>query len=190
MHLMKNILLVLLVASLVAACSSGTTVSPSPANVTQLFQGTFQNNPGTESGSVTLNIIDDGNGNISGTITFNAAPNPCLRNATVNGNTSGFNMTFTADQARDIFTIVTTVSDSDGVVSVSTRTAATGTAGTVTTTSGGQTTQVVTSVITATGTLNATMAISNNGNTLSGTYVVDGDACSNQTGSGTMNLSA
>lgn len=189
MHLMKNIFLILLVASLVTACSSGTTVSPLPANVTQLFQGTFQNNPGTESGTVTLNIQEDASGVISGTITFNASPNPCLRNSTVAGNSNGFNLSFTADQTRDVFTIVTTVSNSNGVVSESTRTSSNGTPGTVTTTTGGQTTAVVTTVASAAGVLNATIAISNNGSTLSGTYFVDGEACSNQTGSGTMNLS-
>ena len=195
MHLMKNILLVLLAASLVTACSSGTTVSPSPSNVTQLFQGTFQNNPGTESGTVTLNIVDDGNGGITGNISFSASPNPCLRNGTVTGDTSGFNINFVVNQDRTVFTITTTVTEinSDGTtgdVTTTIRTASSGTVGTVMTTTSTETRQVITASQDLTGDLNAQIAISNNGSTLSGTYVVSGNACSNQTGTGTMNLSS
>ena len=40
----------------------------------------------------------------------------------------------------------------------------------------------------STGTLNMTFTITNNGANLGGTYVVNGNTCSNQTGSGSMNL--
>ena len=188
---MKNIAISLMLVLLVSACSSGTTVSDLPQNVTSLFRGTFQNNPGTQNGSVTLNIVEDAAGNITGNITFSANGNNCLSNAPVTGNSNGFNLAVSADQSREEFTITTTITDNNGLQTVSVRTASNGTVGTVSTqnSDGSSRVEVTSQNADLTGVFQVQFAISNNGSTLSGTYVVDGNTCSNQTGSGVMNLS-
>jgi hypothetical protein len=203
---MKNLFLAFLSALTISACSSGSTVTESPANVTSRFQGTFQNTPNTQSGSVIIDIIEDASGGISGNIIFQASGNNCLRNAPISGNSSGFNMNLTAPQAAELFTTEITLTEADTeetdpetgavtvtpgeVISVRTVTSNSGVVGSSTTTlSNGdiESRQTIQSDIT--GDLNITFAIGNNGSSLGGTYVVTGQTCNNSDGSGSMNLS-
>lgn len=185
-------------------CSSGTTVSDLPSNVTSRFVGTFVNTPNTQNGTVTLDLSEI-NGSVSGNAIFESSGGNCLKNATVSGTNTGFNMALEAAQSTSEFTITTTTDrpglatgevDVDGNpvlgprrITVTVRTSSTGTPGTTTTTSSdGTITTVVTSESALGGTLRMQFAVSNNGNTLGGTYLVEGDTCSNSTGSGTMTL--
>ena len=195
---MKNIALSLVLTMLVAACSSGTTVSETPSNVTSRFQGTFANTPGTQSGTVILDIQEDTAGNVTGNIIFQASGDNCLQNATVAGETTGFSLNLNAPQTIVEFTITTRVVESDSVTGQSTerttvRKSDTGTVGTTTTTTVSgtvtRTTTVTTTSTDLTGTLTIQFTSSNGGNNLSGTYTVSGNTCSNPTGSGNMNLS-
>ena len=186
---MKNITLILLFTLLLAACSSGTTVSDSPQNVTSRFQGTFQTTVAGESGSVTIDLIENASGDITGNIIFTSNGSICLRNSTVNGSSTGFNIVLGAAQEYELFTITTTVTSPSGSSSSTTiTTSLSGTAGTVTTTDSNGTTTVVTSSEVLSGTLNMQFVIGNNGTNINGTYTVSGNTCTNSTNSGTMNL--
>ena len=194
---MKNIALTLAMLLVLAACSSGSSEAPQPVNTTSNYTGTYQSNNGSDSGSVTLDIFESTTDQtISGNLFFtpNNAANSCLLNTTVTGNTDGFNMTLVTAQFSEtveIYTTVTEVTDGTGTVIRSTTSESrSGTVGTVVTTSGSQTTTRVTTVAeeTVSGVMNIQLSINNDGANLSGTYIVDGDICSNQTGSGSMNL--
>jgi len=76
-----------------------------------------------------------------------------------------------------------------GATTTTVRFSNTGTVGTETRTgSDGTVTSIVTTSEELSGNLNIQLAISNNGNTLSGTYVTTGNICSNSTGTGDMTL--
>lgn len=203
---MKNIALSLMLTIVVTACSSGTTVSELPSNVTNRFQGTFQNTPGTQSGDVTLNITEDAAGNINGNIIFTSAGANCLKNGAVTGTTSGFSVTLEVPQTSEQFSITTVIEEteeiSDGMggtttvtrpISTTTRTSSTGTVGVVVSTSvSGNITRTTTTTTTqadTTGTLTILFTSSNGGAALNGTYTVSGETCSNATGSGTISVS-
>lgn len=196
---MKNLVLATAFAVLVSACSSGTTVSDVPSNVTSRFVGTFQNTPGTQSGNVTLDILENDSGAVSGNIIFTSSGANCLSTSTVSGTTSGFTVSLSSPQSGDRFQITTTVVETDNTtmtsttVSVTTVNSSSGTEGTTVSesTSGNITTTTtrVTTRVAVMGTLNIQFTSSNGGSTLSGTYTVSGDTCSNQTGSGTMTVS-
>lgn len=201
---MKNLLFVLSIAILTAGCSSGTTVADLPSNVTNAFRGTFQNNPGTQSGGVTLDI-QDVNGTVSGNIIFASDEDNCLRNSTVTGSSTGFNLSLSADQTAQRFSVTITERGPDEVtgegdnqttspgplISEITFLTTGGVQGTVVTTLGNG--NVVTRETSAPeqtdGTLNMQLTISNNGNSLSGTYTTTGNVCSNNSGAGTMSFS-
>lgn len=204
---MKNIALALMLTILVSACSSGTTVSPVPSNVTSRFVGNFQNTPGSQSGGVTLDISEDDAGNITGNIIFTSAGANCLKNATVSGTTSGFSVTLQAPQTSVEYTITTRVEEteevSDGMggvtivgptlISETVRTSSTGNTGTTVSTSvSGSITRTTTTTTVQSdtlGTLTILFTSSNNGANLAGTYTVSGGTCSNATGSGTISVS-
>ena len=200
MQLMKNITLALVFTLLLAACSSGTTVSDLPQNATSRFTGSFNTTIAGESGTVTIDLVEDAAGALTGNIIFTPNGNSCLRNASVSGTTSGFNIALEAAQSSTLFTTITTIreastTDSDGntvtgvLISTSTTTSSSGSVGTtVSTASNGETTTRVTSSSDVNGTLRMQFAISNNGTNLNGTYVVEGQTCSDSTDSGTMNL--
>ena len=189
MQLMKNITLTLIFTLLLAACSSGTTVSDLPQNVTSRFQGTFQTTVAGESGSVTIDLIEDAGGGITGNIIFTPNGSSCLRTSTVAGSSTGFNIVLGADQAYELFTITTTVTSSGGSVDTTVTTSLSGTLGTVTSTdSNGAVTTVVTTSEELAGILNMQFVIGNNGTNINGTYTVSGNTCTNSTNSGTMNL--
>jgi uncharacterized protein YceK len=187
---MKNILLALGVALLVSACSSGSTATELPQNVTSQFKGTYQNTPGTQNGTLTLDIVENAAGVVTGNLIFVAGtPSNCLTNAPVNGTSSGFNLSLSADQSGEVFTTTITTTSTSGSTSTTTTTSRTGRVGTESfTNSDGSSRSETTTVEDTTGTLNMQFSITNNGNNLGGTYVVDGNTCSNQTGSGTMSL--
>ena len=193
---MKNAAFAVLFSMLVVACSSGTAVTELPQNVTSRFSGTFQNTPGSQNGTLTIDIVESATGVITGNIIFTSSASNCLRNAPVNGTSNGFNVSLSAAQNRVEFVETTTVTRPGTeemptpVVTTTIRKLENGQAGTTTTTAGDGTTTVVVTVENAlSATLNMQFAVSNNGNTLSGSYVTDGNTCSNQTGSGSMNLS-
>jgi len=146
---------------LMTACSSGTTVADTPSNVTGRFQGTFENTPGSESGTIIINIAEDDTGNITGTVIFESSGPNCLRNSTVEGSRSAFSVTLVAPQS---VVVTTTTTDEMGMETTTTNT--------------------------ETSEINYTLTASNNSTSLAGTYVVTGgETCSNSTGSGTVNLS-
>ncbi|GAA6139643.1 hypothetical protein NBRC116583_33900 [Arenicella sp. 4NH20-0111] len=185
-------------ATALVGCSSGSSEAPIPASVTNRYQGTFQNTPGTQSGSVSLNLSEDTARAVTGNIIFTSDGSNCLRNATVTGTTTGFNFDLTASQAGELFTTTTTITrtelDDAGAEVVTTesitvRESTTGTVGTVNRDlGGGRNSSAVTTSAGVTGNLNMQFNIGNNGATLQGTYVTDGDICSNNTGSGVMSL--
>ena len=187
---MKNIVLALIAVLLVSACSSGSTATELPQNVTSLFRGTYQNTPGTQTGTITLDIVENVAGAVTGNIIFVATGNNnCLTNAPVTGTSSGFNLSLTGDQSGEIFTTTITTTSAGGSTSTTTRTSREGRVGTESfTNSDGSSRSETTTVEDTSGTLNMQFSISNNGNNLGGTYIVDGDTCSNATGSGTMTL--
>lgn len=208
---MKNLLFVLSIAMLAAGCSSGTTVADLPSNVTNSFRGSFQNSPGTQRGTVVIDIVDT-NGVVSGNIIFATQDDVsnCLRNAAVTGTSTGFNLNVTADQTGQQFTttitergpdVETTTTSTSGVETTTTTAgeliseivvlSSSGQEGTFITTlgNGNVVTRVTTAASQVSGTLNMQFTISNQGNTIAGTYTTTGDICSNQTGSGTMTLS-
>ncbi len=186
---MKNIALTLAMTVLLAACSSGSTVAPLPSTVNSQFAGNFQNINNTQRGTVRLDIVEDDSGAVTGNIIFESNTANCLGNNTVSGTTNGFNLSIASEINRTRFTIVTTTTRPTGATTVSTRFATSGTVGTQTRTgSDGTVTTTVTTSEDLTGNLNIQLAISNNGNTLSGTYVTTGNVCSNSTGSGDMTL--
>lgn len=181
-------------ATALVGCSSGSSEAPIPASVTDRYQGTFQNTPGSQSGSMTLNLSEDTARAVTGNVIFTSDGSNCLRNATVTGTTTGFNFDLLAVQSGDLFTTTTTITetDSDGVTtieSVTTRESSSGTVGTVNRDlGGGRNSSAVTTSASVAGNLSMQFNIGNNGATLQGTYVTDGDICSNGTGSGIMTL--
>lgn len=154
---MKNIILSLLLITFVSACSSGSTVADTPFNVTGIYTGTYENTDGSQSGSFTLNIVEDEtSGAIVGNILFESDDDSCFVNGSVTGSTSSFSVFLEADQSFQ----VTEISPSFGVV---------------------ERTDFE-------GSISYVLTQSNNGNTLSGTYISTTDLCSNFTGAGTVQI--
>jgi len=195
---MKNLALALLLSVLVAACSSGNTISDVPQNVTSTFQGSFTDSVG--SGSITLNLSDDNAGNVSGSILVGGST--CLQSASFSGGVSnGFNLTIGIPQSLpagpgepDTFMVVTTTTTPDvtnadgtttpGSVTITTEILPTGIVGMEQQTlADGTTIEVVTTLIAGEegmetmGTLTFQLAITNGGSVLSGTFISEGDVC-------------
>ncbi len=196
---MKNLALTLAMAVLLAACSSGSTVSPLPSTVNSQFSGTFKNQNNTQNGEIRFDIAEDEGGNIVGNmIVTNNTNVRCIANGTLSGVSNGFNISLVTTQTRSRFQIVTTRvrvtgTDENGnpitTETVTTEFRDTGREGTTDSADGrGNRTTVVTTREDVTGNINIQLAISNNGNTLSGTYVADANLCSNSTGTGDMTL--
>ena len=187
---MKKILLVLSIALLAAGCSSGTTVSDVPSNVTSRYTGTFNNTPGSQSGTVIIDI-QDVNGVVSGNIIFQSSGDNCLRNSTVSGTSTGFNLALSADQTgqRNSVTIEEREPGENGaqgaLVSSVTFLIASGVEGTVVTElgNGNIQTRITSAPQETSGTLDMQFTVGGGGSTLSGTYTTTGNVCSNQTGS-------
>ncbi|MEM7361260.1 MAG: hypothetical protein AAF431_19405, partial [Pseudomonadota bacterium] len=167
----------------------GSTQTELPANVTSRFQGTYENTTGSQMGTVTIDIVETPDGSVTGNIIFQSSGSNCLRNAPVTGTSTGFNLSLTADQAGLLFTTTVTVTTASGFSSETVTISTTGRVGsTSVTNSDGSTTSTVVTSEQTTGTLNMTFTITNNGANLGGTYVVSGNTCSNQSGSGDMTL--
>ncbi len=136
---MKNLALALAMTLLLAACSSGSTVTPQDVTLNGVFTGTFENTDGMQGGTATFNFSQvSGSDAVSGNAIFDTTTlvNTCLINGTITGTNNGANLSVTRGET------------------------------------------------------NFQLAISNNGNTLSGTYVTTPDpaTCSNESGSGTITL--
>jgi len=165
-----------------------------PSTVNSQFEGPFMNINNTQSGTVRLDLVESDGGALSGNVIFTSTGTGgnCLGNTTIGGNSTsnGFNLSIVTNEiVRTRFTIVTTTTRPDGSTTQTTRFATSGTVGTETRTgSDGTVTTTVTSEDDLTGVINIQLAISNNGNTLSGTYVTTGTICSNNTGTGDMTL--
>ena len=209
---MKNIALSVVLALLLAACSSGSSEAPIPTNVTAQFTGPYQSNNGLDSGTATIDLFETPDGlMVIGNLIFQTNPGVgsalCLRNTTVADSVNnGFNLSITSNiititTDQDVFTITTTTTpmdnpDTDIDESVPTITVTQSLTGIVGTTqqvlANGTVIEVVTAIDTeenmVMGAINFQLAISNEGNTLSGTYVVDDTLCSNNTGTGTITL--
>lgn len=153
---MKNIILSLLLVVFVSACSSGSTVADLPDNITGTYSGAFENTAGTESGTMTLNIIESETGVVTGNIIFETQDNEenCFVNGSISGTTSSFNVVLTANQSFEV---------------------------TVTTVSG-----TVVSTTNFDGTIEYLLTQSNRGRNLTGSYITTGNICSNFTGAGTV----
>ena len=196
---MKNLALTLAMAVLLAACSSGSTVSPLPSTVNSQFSGTFKNQNNTQSGTIRFDVAENEDGSIVGNmIVTNDTDVRCIANGTLEGNSNGFNIRLFTTQTRSRFEIVTTRirvtgEDDQGnpilTETVTTEYRDTGREGTTDSADGrGNRTTVTTTRVDVSGVISIQLAISNNGNTLSGTYVADASLCSNSTGTGDMTL--
>jgi len=194
---MKNIAVSLALAILLAACSSGSTVAPLPATINSQFAGTFTSQNGADAGSIRLDVVESDAGAISGNLIINSTgTGRCLRNGRVSGSNNGFNLnlmvTLAANRFRVTTTTTTTTTNPDGTAGtpmVSTTTRFSDTEVSPSSTTNGDTMIVVTvEPANLSGNANFQLAISNNGNTISGTYLVDGDICSSNTGTGEVTL--
>jgi hypothetical protein len=88
---MKKLALTFVMTLFLVACSSGTTVSDSPNNLTGTYTGTFENQEGTDKGTVILDLVEDNDGNFSGIAQF--VDSLCLVNSTIaSGSTVGFSV--------------------------------------------------------------------------------------------------
>ena len=97
----NSLLLALVIAFTMAACSSGTTVSPEPINFTGLYKGTFNNVDQNSTGTITLNIAESIDGTtVSGNIIFESEDRNCLSNGSITGTISGFALALTAEQVN------------------------------------------------------------------------------------------
>ena len=89
---MKNLALTLCITLLLAACSSGSSVSEIPPNISGLYRGDFESSNERDAGTMILNLAQDEAGVVEGTIQFEFSETDltCLRNGTIMGNVNGF----------------------------------------------------------------------------------------------------
>jgi hypothetical protein len=88
---MKKLALTFVMTLFLVACSSGTTVSDVPNNLTGNYTGTFENQEGSDKGTVSLDLVEDSDGNFSGIIRF--IDSLCLISSPITSGTSvGFNL--------------------------------------------------------------------------------------------------
>lgn len=99
---MKNIALTLCLAIVLAACSSGNSVSDAPASSTGLYRGAFESSNELDEGVMILNIVESETGTLSGTMQFEFTDIieelTCFRPAAIEGTITGFNVNITAPQ--------------------------------------------------------------------------------------------
>jgi len=98
---MKNIALIVALTFFLAACSSGTTVSDNPINLTGLFTGTYESQNGEDRGEITINLAQPQDATtLSGTVSVQPDTFECLSNGAIStGSISGFSVTITAGLA-------------------------------------------------------------------------------------------
>lgn len=89
---MKKLALTFVMTLFLVACSSGTTVSDVPINLTGNYTGTYENLEGTDEGIVLLNLVEsNATGEFSGIAQF--VDNDCLLNSVIeSGVRIGFNI--------------------------------------------------------------------------------------------------
>jgi len=111
---MKNIALTLCITLLLAACSSGSSVSEIPPNISGLYRGDFESSNERDAGTMILNIFEDDAGAVTGTfqLEFRETDLTCFVNSTVTGLVNGFNVSLTADQNGGSITFQLTSTDS------------------------------------------------------------------------------
>lgn len=94
---MKKLALTFVMTLFLAACSSGTSVSEEPNNLTGNYSGSFQNQENTDSGTAQINIVENSAGAFTGFAQF--LDSKCLVNGPiVSGNTVGFAVTLNISQ--------------------------------------------------------------------------------------------
>lgn len=88
---MKKLALTFVMTLFLVACSSGTTVSDIPNNLTGNYTGTFENQEGTDMGTVIIDLVEDDQGNFTGIAQF--IDSLCLVNSPItSGTTVGFTL--------------------------------------------------------------------------------------------------
>lgn len=104
---MKNIALTLCIAVMLAACSSGNSVSETPTSTTGLYRGAFESSNGLDEGVMILNIVESDTGTLSGTIQFEFSKTDltCLRPSTIDGEVTGFTVAITSEQGTGTLTM-------------------------------------------------------------------------------------
>lgn len=109
---MKKIALMFVMALFLSACSSGTTVSDTPINLTGKYTGSFENQEENDEGTVIIDLVEDNAGVFSGIAQF--IDSGCLVNGTVtSGTVTGFSVTIVIDQSGGNVTLQLT-SDNAG----------------------------------------------------------------------------
>lgn len=90
---MKNLALTMCIALLISACSSGTSVSEIPPNISGLYRGDFESSNEQDEGTMIMNLAQDTTGGtVQGTLQFEFSKTDltCLRNSTITGTINGF----------------------------------------------------------------------------------------------------
>lgn len=97
---MKNITLTLILSFFLAACSSGSTVSDNPINLTGLYTGTYESQNGEDMGEITINLAQPQDATtLTGTVMVQPVTFECLSNGAIStGSVSGFSVSVTANQ--------------------------------------------------------------------------------------------
>ena len=94
---MKKLASIFVLSLLLTACSSGTTVSDTPINLSGKYTGTFQNQDNTDKGIVIIDLVENNGGVFSGIAQF--IDSVCLVNGTVaSGSTAGFSVNLIINQ--------------------------------------------------------------------------------------------
>ncbi len=156
---MKIIALSVFLVLFVSACSSGTSVSDLPPQVTSsTFSGDFITSNNLGAGSIQLDLTDDGSGSISGNLIISNESEPaCICTSEVTGTQTGFDLILqtgdcTVTQRPEICDSPTETLDTLG--------------------------EVIDSFCPAEDfTGSAQIALTGTLNSFSGTYVVNGDVC-------------
>jgi hypothetical protein len=109
---MKNLAIALCLTLLLAACSSGSSVSEIPPNTSGLYRGPFESSNERDKGVMILNIAEDEGGNIEGTIQFEFTTTDltCLINSTIEGTIDGFAVRLGSPQGEGTLTMQLTAS--------------------------------------------------------------------------------
>ena len=109
---MKNLLTAFAFLFVITACSSGSTVSETPASLGgAAFVGTFVNESGNDDGDITLSLSQDANATeVTGLASITGSS--CLVSGVVSGTVTGFNATLTVEQDSGTLTFALTQSGS------------------------------------------------------------------------------
>lgn len=111
---MKNIALTICLTLLLAACSSGNSVSDSPPSLTGLYRGEFSSSNELDEGVMILNLVQSETDSISGTVQFEFSKTDltCLRPSIVteaNSSITGFSVRIESAQGTGLLTLQLTL---------------------------------------------------------------------------------